>query len=71
MEERDDQLWWDQPGRDLAMTQANDLSSRLNLVEDNIINLRLAASALLQAVDKTSADIADLIEVSRHLSAAT
>ncbi len=48
------------------MTQANDLPSRLNRAEDNIIDLRLAASALLQAVDKNSNDIAVLIEVSRR-----
>lgn len=48
------------------MTQANDLPSRMNRAEDNIIDLRLATSALLQAIDKNSADIAQLIEVSRR-----
>jgi len=31
----------------------------MDRAEDNIIDLRLAASALLQAVDKNSIDIAD------------
>ena len=48
------------------MTQANDLPSRMHRAEDNIIDLRLAASALLQATDKHSDDIAQLIEVSRN-----
>lgn len=48
------------------MTQSNDLPARMNRAEDNIIDLRLAASALLQATEKNSADIAALIEVSRH-----
>jgi hypothetical protein len=52
------------------MTQANDLPSRLNRAEANIIDLRLAASALLQAIDKNSTDIADLIEVTRGNSEA-
>ncbi|WP_421656963.1 hypothetical protein [Leptothermofonsia sp. ETS-13] len=38
----------------------------MSRAEDNIIDLRLAASALLQATDKNSANIAQLIEVSRH-----
>jgi hypothetical protein len=50
------------------MTQSNDLPSRLDRVEDNIIDLRLAASALLQATDKNSADITALIEISRRNS---
>lgn len=50
------------------MTQSNDLPSRINRAEDNIIDLRLAASALLQATDKNSGDIAALIEVSRRNS---
>jgi len=50
------------------MTQANDLPSRMSRAEDNIIDLRLAASALLQAAEKNSADIAALIEVSRRNS---
>jgi hypothetical protein len=48
------------------MTQSNELPARMNRAEDNIIDLRLAASALLQATEKNSADIAALIEVSRH-----
>ena len=48
------------------MTQSNDLPSRMNRAEDNIIDLRLAASATLQAIDKNSEDIAQLIEVSRY-----
>jgi transposase-like protein len=39
----------------------------MSRAEDSIIDLRLAASALLQATDKNSADIAQLIEVSRNL----
>lgn len=50
------------------MTQSNELPSRMNRAEDNIIDLRLAASALLQATDKNSADIAQLIEVTRRNS---
>ena len=52
------------------MTQSNDLPARMSRAEDNIIDLRLAASALLQATDKNSADIAALIEVSRRNSEA-
>jgi len=48
------------------MTQSNDLPSRMNRAEDNIIDLRLAVSATLQAIDKNSEDIAQLIEVSRY-----
>jgi hypothetical protein len=48
------------------MTQSNDLPARMNRAEDNIIDLRLAASAMLQAIDKNSADIAQLIELSRY-----
>ncbi len=48
------------------MTQSNDLPLRVNRAEDNIIDLRLAASALLQATEKNSDDIAQLIEVSRR-----
>jgi uncharacterized coiled-coil protein SlyX len=48
------------------MTQFNDLPSRMNRSEDNIIDLRLAVSATLQAIDKNSEDIAQLIEVSRY-----
>jgi len=48
------------------MTQSNDLPSRMNRAEDNIIDLRLAAGALLQATEKNSADIAALIEVTRR-----
>ncbi|MEB3212160.1 MAG: hypothetical protein VKL39_12435 [Leptolyngbyaceae bacterium] len=48
------------------MTQSNDLPSRMNRAEDNIIDLRLAVSALLQATEKNSDDIAQLIEVSRQ-----
>jgi hypothetical protein len=40
----------------------------MNRAEDNIIDLRLAVSATLQAIDKNSADIAVLIEVSRRNS---
>ncbi len=50
------------------MAQSNDLPSRMGRAEDNIIDLRLAASALLQATEKNSADIAALIEASRHNS---
>lgn len=50
------------------MTQSDDLPARMNRAEDNIIDLRLAASALLQATDKHSVDIAALIEVSRRNS---
>jgi len=50
------------------MTQSNDLPIRVSRAEDNIIDLRLAASAMLQAIDKNSADIAALIEVSRRNS---
>jgi DNA-binding FadR family transcriptional regulator len=50
------------------MTQSNDLPARVSRAEDNIIDLRLAASAMLQAIDKNSADIAALIEVSRRNS---
>jgi hypothetical protein len=48
------------------MTQSNDLPARVSRTEDNIIDLRLAVSATLQAIDKNSADIAELIEVSRY-----
>ena len=48
------------------MTQANDLPVRMDHAEDSIIDLRLAASALLQATDKNSEDIAGLIELSRR-----
>jgi hypothetical protein len=48
------------------MTQSNDLPIRVSRAEDNIIDLRLAASAMLQAIDKNSADIAELIEISRY-----
>jgi DNA-binding FadR family transcriptional regulator len=48
------------------MTQSNDLPTRVSRAEDNIIDLRLAASAMLQAIEKNSADIAELIEVSRY-----
>jgi hypothetical protein len=48
------------------MTQSNDLPAWMNRAEDNIIDLRLAVSAMLQAIDKNSADIAALIEVSRR-----
>jgi uncharacterized coiled-coil protein SlyX len=48
------------------MNQSNDLPSRMNRAEDNIIDLRLAVSATLQAIDKNSEDIAQLIEVSRY-----
>ncbi len=48
------------------MTQSNDLPDRISRAEDNIIDLRLAASALLQATEKNSTDIAALIEVSRY-----
>jgi prefoldin subunit 5 len=44
------------------------LPIRVSRAEDNIIDLRLAASAMLQAIDKNSADIAALIEVSRRNS---
>jgi uncharacterized coiled-coil protein SlyX len=50
------------------MTQSNDLPIRVSRAEDNIIDLRLAASAMLQAIDKNSANIAALIEVSRRNS---
>ncbi|MCY7323197.1 MAG: hypothetical protein LH660_15690 [Phormidesmis sp. CAN_BIN36] len=52
------------------MTQSNDLPTRISRTEDNIIDLRLAASALLQATDKNSTDIAALIEVCRRNSEA-
>jgi uncharacterized coiled-coil protein SlyX len=48
------------------MTQSNDLPSRMDRAEDNIIDLRLAVSAMLQEIDKNSADIAQLIEASRN-----
>jgi hypothetical protein len=48
------------------MTQSNDLPIRVSRAEDNIIDLRLAASAMLQAIDKNSAEIAELIEISRY-----
>jgi hypothetical protein len=48
------------------MTQANDLPSRMNRAEDNVIDLKLAVSTTLQAIDKNSEDIAQLIEVSRY-----
>jgi DNA-binding FadR family transcriptional regulator len=50
------------------MTQSNDLPTRVSRAEDNIIDLRVAVSATLQAIDKNSADIAALIEVSRRNS---
>ena len=50
------------------MTQSNDLPSRMNRAEDNIIDLRLAVSATLQAIDKNSEDIAALLEISRRNS---
>ncbi|MCU0570854.1 MAG: hypothetical protein MUF49_30330 [Oculatellaceae cyanobacterium Prado106] len=50
------------------MTQSNDLPSRMSRAEDSILDLRLAVSATLQAIDKNSADIAQLIEVSRRNS---
>ncbi|MBF2080209.1 MAG: hypothetical protein IGR76_17260 [Synechococcales cyanobacterium T60_A2020_003] len=48
------------------MTQSNDLPNRMDRAEDNIIDLKLAVSATLQAIDKNSANIAQLIEVSRN-----
>jgi hypothetical protein len=48
------------------MTQSNDLPNWMDRAESNIIDLKLAVSATLQAIDKNSADIAQLIEVSRN-----
>jgi uncharacterized protein (DUF2344 family) len=48
------------------MTQSDNLPDRVSRAEDNIIDLRLAASVMLQAIDKNSANIAQLIELSRY-----
>jgi methyl-accepting chemotaxis protein len=52
------------------MTQSNDLSQRIDRTEGQIVDLQLAANLVLQAIDKNSADIADLLEVSRRNSEA-
>lgn len=48
------------------MTQSNDLSQRVNVAEGQIVDLQLTANLILQTIEKNSADIAQLIEVSRH-----
>jgi hypothetical protein len=53
------------------MTQSNDLPSRMNRAEDAIIDLRLATSNLIEAVNKNSSDIAILAEAMRRNSEET
>ncbi len=48
------------------MTQSNDLSQRVDRTEGQIVDLQLTANLILQTIEKNSADIAQLIEVSRH-----
>ena len=48
------------------MTQANDLSNRVDRTEGQIVDLQMTANLILQAIDKNSGDIAALIEVSRR-----
>lgn len=50
------------------MTQSNDLSQRVDRTEGQIVDLQLTANLILQAIDKNSADIAGLIELSRRNS---
>jgi alpha-D-ribose 1-methylphosphonate 5-triphosphate synthase subunit PhnI len=50
------------------MTQSNDLSQRIDRNDGQIVDLQLAANLLLQAIDKNSADIAQLLEVTRRNS---
>ena len=50
------------------MTQSNDLSQRVDRTEGQIVDLQLTANLILQAIDKNSADIAALLEVSRSNS---
>ena len=49
------------------MTQSNDLSGRVDRTEGQIIDLQMTANLILQAIDKNSTDIAQLIEVSKVL----
>jgi hypothetical protein len=49
-----------------VMTQSNDLSQRVTVAEGQIVDLQLTANLILQTIEKNSADIAQLIEVSRH-----
>jgi hypothetical protein len=51
-----------------AMTQSNDLSQRVDRTEGQIVDLQMTANLILQAIDKNSEDIAQLIEVSRRNS---
>ncbi len=48
------------------MTLPNDLSNRVDRTEGQIVDLQMTANLVLQAIDKNSEDIAQLIEVSRH-----
>lgn len=50
------------------MTQSNDLSQRVDRTEGQIVDLQLTANLILQAIDKNSADITQLVEVSRRNS---
>jgi DNA-binding FadR family transcriptional regulator len=50
------------------MTQSNDLSQRVDRNEGQIVDLQMTANLILQAIDKNSTDIAQLIEVSRRNS---
>lgn len=50
------------------MTQSNDLSQRVDRTEGQIVDLQLTANLILQAIDKNSTDIAQLVEVSRRNS---
>jgi hypothetical protein len=52
------------------MAESNDTSQRVDRVEGQVVDLQLAANLTLQAIDKNSADIADLLEVTRRNSEA-
>jgi translation initiation factor 2B subunit (eIF-2B alpha/beta/delta family) len=50
------------------MTQSNDLSQRVDRTEGQVVDLQMTANLILQTIEKNSADIAQLIEVSRRNS---